>query len=118
MNAHYERAALLFEQERFVEAEREVRRALKHDPVCAFSLGLLALCCSARDRFDEAESVAQLAVSHAPNHAWTHYALAMVLTDRRDLLRADSALSAALALDPQNVDDLLVKARICGLRSD
>lgn len=93
---------MLFDQQRYELAERDLLQVLAQDPGDATAHGLLALCLSERERFNEAEAEARIAVSHGPDVGFVHYALSRVLYDRNRLDEAAVAVQEAIRLDPEN----------------
>ena len=101
MSVNRERAFVLFDQQRFELAERELRQALTQDPGDPTAHALLALCLSEQERFDEAEAEARSAVGRSPDLGLVHYALARVLYDRNRLDEAATAVEEAIRHEPE-----------------
>jgi Tfp pilus assembly protein PilF len=104
MNAHLERALLLFQQSRHDMAEAELRQALGMEPHEAYPHALLALCLVELEKFDEATSEAQLAIHLQPDFSFSHYVHARVLYARNLLEQARGAIDEAIRLDPEDAD--------------
>jgi len=102
MSASRERAFMLFDQQRYELAERDLRQVLAQDPGDPTAHALLALCLSERERFDEAEAEARIAVGRGPDLGFVHYALSRVLYDRNRLDEAVVAVQEAIRQDPEN----------------
>jgi tetratricopeptide (TPR) repeat protein len=100
MNAHLDRAYLLYEQRRFALAEKEIGQALVAHPNDARSLALLALCLLEQEKFTEATQRAQEAVGNAPDESFSHHTLARVWFERNYLDEAEQETQAAIAIDP------------------
>ncbi|HKA57770.1 MAG TPA: tetratricopeptide repeat protein [Gemmatimonadales bacterium] len=102
MSATRDRAFMLFDQQRYELAERDLRQVLAQDPGDPTAHALLALCLSERERFNEAEAEARVAVGRGPDLAFVHYALSRVLHDRNRLDEATVAVHEAIRQDPEN----------------
>ena len=104
MNAHFDRALLLYQQSRYDLAEQELRQALAEEPNDASSHALLSLCLCNRKEFPAATREAEEAIHLAPDVAFTHYALAYTLYHRDQLQQAEAAIQQALELAPWDAD--------------
>jgi len=103
-DAQFQRAALLFDQQRHELAAAALRQVLAVRPEHAAAHAMLALCLARREQFDDAQRSAEQAVQLAPDDAFTHYALASVLQDRHDLPAATVAAREAVRLAPADAD--------------
>ncbi len=112
MDAHFDRALLLFEQSRHDLAERELMQELAVDPDNSMAHSLLALCLSKQKEYQRATEEAQAAVGLTPDLPFAHYALASVYDDRDRLKEAQSAIAEAIQLDPENADYLALQSSI------
>jgi tetratricopeptide (TPR) repeat protein len=104
MNAHYDRALLLYQQSRYDLAGEELRQELAEEPNNASAHALLALCLCNRKDFPAATREAEEAIRLAPDVAFTHYALAYALYHRDLLQQAEAAIQQALELAPWDAD--------------
>ena len=98
------RGLLLYQQDRYELAEKQLRGALAQDPEDAFAKALLARTVSELDRHDEALELAGEAIAQAPDGGFCHATLALVL---RNLDRRKDALLAieeAIRLDPEDAN--------------
>lgn len=96
----YMRAALLYNQHRFADAERELRDLLSADPDQPEALRLLGETFLAQNRIDEARRTAQQVLGLAPHHADVHGLLARIeLLDDNPALAEKHALEA-VQLEP------------------
>ncbi|MFZ1687758.1 MAG: tetratricopeptide repeat protein [Flavobacteriales bacterium] len=96
----YMRAALLYNQHRFADAERELRDLLSGDPDQPEALRLLGETFLALDRIGEARSTAQQVLGLWPYHAEVHGLLARIeLLDDNPALAEKHALEA-VQLEP------------------
>jgi tetratricopeptide (TPR) repeat protein len=96
----YQRANLLFQQQKFVEAGEALDRILKQDPslVPAWTLrGKLAM---AFNRLDVARQAFERAVALAPESAYARFMLGFCHYVANDFATALPALQKAVALDP------------------
>lgn len=112
MDAHFQRALLLFQHRRLEEAEKEIARGFAENPHNPMGHAILALCLAAREQFDEATQHAQQAVGLAPDMPWMHSTLARVWFARRHLDKAEAAVAEALKLDPQQPDHFVLHGQI------
>lgn len=101
MNPLWQRAVLLYQQQRWDLAEQACRELLLSDPNDSDGLWLLALCLDQREKFEEATVAARQAVTLAPEDPQTHYALAIVLFDRNHVQEAGHSIGEALRISPE-----------------
>lgn len=104
MSSHFERGVLLYTQDRFDLAEKELRAACGETPDVAEVHSFLALCLSEQSRHEEAIDEAQTAVGLAPDSALAHFAMARVLLPSGQLKRAAEAIGESIRLDPYDAD--------------
>ncbi len=114
MNARLQRGRLLFMQDRWELAERELRRALAEDPEDAQALALLAQAVSEQGRHDEAMKLAREAVGRRPDDSYTHVALARVLMEAGKKREALAAADEALRIDPDDETNWGLKSSLLG----
>jgi tetratricopeptide (TPR) repeat protein len=112
MSANFERALLLFEQERFPMAEKLLRDMLREESSQAQAQALLAFTLVRQKKYDEAQQVAEQAIAIAPDLPFAHFAQADVLYHRDRLKAAEVAISEAIRLDPANESFYSLKAGI------
>jgi len=74
------RASLLFDQERSVEAEVEIRAALSEGEDSAYHHALLGLCLLRARLIQDARTEMAIAMASAPDDAFNHYAMSFVET--------------------------------------
>ena len=72
LHERYMRAALLYNQRRFADAERELRDLLTSDPEQPEAMQLLTDTFLAQNRFSEAKSATQSVLGISPAHAVEH----------------------------------------------
>lgn len=104
MDAHFQRAMVLFDQSRHDLAEQELRQSLATDPNNPTPHAFLALCLSKREEFGGATFEARRAIELGPDGAFNHYTLASVLHDRDHLEDAADAVAEAIRLSPEDPD--------------
>jgi Flp pilus assembly protein TadD len=97
-----ERAELLIEAGRPVDAEREVRNSLLEHPGDAHALGLLARALIMQGRGDEAAEAAREAVAHDPEDESALFVLAVALLQTGRAEGAESTIRVAIRVDPTN----------------
>jgi Flp pilus assembly protein TadD len=78
MSPRFIRASLLFSQRRYLEAESELRAALKEGDASADVHALLGLCLLNAGLVEEAKREVEQALSMEPNDPYGHYALSFV----------------------------------------
>lgn len=79
MGVAYDKAVLLYRQERYKLAGEELARDLVVEPNSARAHAMLALCLAAQAQYVEGRRAAERAVALAPQLAFAHYALAWVV---------------------------------------
>ena len=98
----FDRAILLYEQSRYDQAEKELRRELAANPGNARAHGLLAVSLAHQKKYREAVQEARQAIHLGPDDGFSHYALATVF-DRQDKFKeAEAAINEAIRLEPEN----------------
>jgi tetratricopeptide (TPR) repeat protein len=102
MSSPLQRAHILFEHERYAEAEPELRHALSLEPENPIAHALLAVCLMRLNRSEEAVREAASAIHTGPDNAFGHYAMAMIRDDRDEHPQAVEAIDEALRLQPDN----------------
>jgi tetratricopeptide (TPR) repeat protein len=112
MNAHLQRATLLYDQNRYEQAETELRQALSATPEDPLAHALLALCLCHRKEFAAATEEAKQAVHFGPDWRYTHFALGWVLHDRNHLKEALEAADESVRLEPDNADSHALRSQI------
>lgn len=118
MNAEYEKAWLLYQQDRYDLAAAQLRQILLADPNHSEAHALLGLCLSEQEKFQEATGEAKQAVHLGPDIAFNHYALAAILHERNRIDEALAAGQEALRLDPRSADILCLIGSIHLSRKD
>ena len=110
--AHWQRAVLLFQQQRWDHAIHELRGVLAQEPDHAFAHALLAQALAQTDALDEALREAHAAIGLAPDADFTHYSLAVVHQARDELPPAAEAVLRAIELDPDDANSRAMLAQI------
>lgn len=112
MSVQLARAQLLLQQSRPVDAERELRLGLAHDPRSPELLALLALSLVEQDRAQEAVTAANDAVGLAPDTAYFHYIRGIVLQRLERYAEALLAARETVRLDPSSEDGFSLLASV------
>ena len=107
-----QRALILIEQNRWPEAEQELRAALSNDPQSARGHALLALVVLQQLKLNDATELAQRAIVLDPDEAFAHYALAAVLEKRNRYAHALVPANEAIRLDPYDPKHFALLAQI------
>jgi tetratricopeptide (TPR) repeat protein len=112
VKGEFERALLLFEQNRFQQAAQILGDLLAEDALNSQGQALLALSLVRLKQYAKATELAQQAIHHSPDHPFVHYALADVLYLCDRLKAAETALEEALRLNPVNENFYSLRAGI------
>jgi tetratricopeptide (TPR) repeat protein len=99
-----QRATLLIEHKRFVEAERELRVLLATEPNNAYALALLGLSKTELGNHDEAVGYLKQALGHQPDNAYFLYLLGLVMLRKDNMKEAERFLKSAISFDPHNAN--------------
>lgn len=110
--AMWQRAVLLFQQQRHDLAIRELRHLLSQAPDHAPAHALLARALAQTGALDEALAAAKQAIAHEPDLDFAHGSLAVVLWHRGELEPAAAAILRAIELDADDVDHRAMLAQI------
>lgn len=102
--SHWQRATLLFQQQRWDLAATELRAVLTAAPDHAPAHALLALILVQQDQLAEALTEAKQAIASDPELPFAHRALATVLMQQQQFEPAAAAIDQAIQLDPHEVD--------------
>jgi tetratricopeptide (TPR) repeat protein len=116
MNAHFRKASLLVNQQRFEEALGELALATAEEADDPFHHGLRAIALMQLGRHQQALEAAQKTIEIAPDLDYSHYVLALVYAECGHLREAHDAIQTALQIDPADADYFGVLARIEFLR--
>ncbi len=113
-----QRARLMMEQRRAIQAADQLRQVLANDPDNAEAHSLLALCLLGdRDQWHNATREAEMAVGLSPDSSLSHYVLASVLEKRNRFPEALQALDQAIQLAPEQSHFYGLKASVLGQQS-
>lgn len=104
MNAHFERARVLLEQNRSAEAEKELRAFVAAEPNDAGGYFLLASALLAQGKLEAAHQAASKSVSLEPDWSRGHWIVGSVLVERRRFQEAQRCFEEAIRLDPEEAD--------------
>ena len=108
----WQRAMLLFQQQRWDLAERELRRLLAEAPEFAPAYAMLGIILTQTGKLDEALAEARQAVTIDPENDFGFRAIAIVYMERRDLQAAAEAIATAIELAPEEADHCGLLAQI------
>jgi Flp pilus assembly protein TadD len=100
MSAHFQRAELLFEQDRFDQAVGELQIHLGQDPNDAYAHSLMAISLANLGKTKEALTHAQEAMSLAPDWPYSYVALAQAELARKRYEAAAAATEKAIECAP------------------
>lgn len=100
MSANLEKATLLFERNRFREAEEELRFAVAQEPEDGYAHALLAITLSRQGRHLEAVEMARIARGLTPDDSYCSFAHALVLNEMDKLVEARQAILDAIRMNP------------------
>lgn len=112
MDHHFERGRLLLSQNRFQEAEKELKQALNQQPNNPYAMALLAECYIETSRYPEALQLAQTAVGIEPEIPFLYYSLARAYFFNKQMNKSREAIRGGLQLRPNDADFFLLGANI------
>lgn len=112
MNHHFERGRLLLNQQRYAEAEKELRQALNQQPDNPYAMAFLAECYLETSRYPEALKLAQTAVGIDPEIPFLYYSLARAHFFNKQMDKSREAINEGLQLRPNDPDFFLLRANI------
>lgn len=115
MNPYFQRARILFEQHRFIDAEKELLTALSTDPNDLESNNLLAFIYAEQGKKTEALEAANRTISLAPDWSFAWYTFAYANWIQQKKGSSDKALEAidqAIHLEPRHADYHYMKGEI------
>ncbi|MDP2161791.1 MAG: tetratricopeptide repeat protein, partial [Flavobacterium sp.] len=100
-----ERASLLFEQQRYKEAEKNIIEVLAIEPDNITCLNLLAEIKIQNEAYEEALQIINDAIGIAPDYDVLYYTKARILLAQDKIKLALEASKEALSLDPYDADN-------------
>ncbi len=106
------RAQLLIQQNRYPDAEAELRRVLSDNPDDGDAHTLLAVCLAQSGRRPEAHAALDAAVGLAPDWAYPHFVRGHLYSDAGELEQARVAAAEAQRLNPTDADATALLAQI------
>ncbi len=115
MNPNFERARILYEQNRHTEAERELKQALAAHPDDFMAHNLMTFVLADQERKDEALESAQRTIRLVPDwdFAWYSLAYAEWIQEKRGASeRAIEAVEKAIRMEPSKADYHNLKGEI------
>jgi tetratricopeptide (TPR) repeat protein len=102
MNNQFERARLLYQQQRYNLALREVTEVLSVEPNHDEAHVLRGLCLTLTNNHQDGLAAIQMAISINPESSYAHDCLAYIYKILGDLVAAKNAVDRAIALNPTN----------------
>ncbi|WP_020530039.1 tetratricopeptide repeat protein [Flexithrix dorotheae] len=106
------RAQILVQQDRFKEAETELKKAIAENPNDAMAYAFLAECQSESNEHEQALKMIKKALSIDPGNASFFYILSKVYLHWGKLKEAEEAIDEAIGLDPYDANYFLIKSNI------
>ncbi len=107
-----ERARILLQQNRYEDAERELKHELTQNPNNAEALALLSICYVETSRHSDALEVIKIAIQSEPDNWYHFYVLARIYFEQKKLKNALSAINQAIELNPLSHECFLFLAYI------
>jgi len=104
LEAAWKRAALLYNQERWDLAEKELRAVLAQEPDFAPAHAMLGMVLSQTGDMDEALASVRKSVSIDPEYDFGFRAMAGVHMQRNEPKEAVTAITTAIDIDPEDAD--------------
>ncbi|MFD1000520.1 tetratricopeptide repeat protein [Ohtaekwangia kribbensis] len=104
INPQLERAQQLVNQQRYKDAEAELRSVLASEPNNTLALALFAICLSELDKQQEALQVIQNAISREPDNDYLLYLQSLFYFKADNMKEAEKFIRNAIAYDPHNAD--------------
>ena len=104
MNVHLKRGEILYHQDRFDQAEKELRLALAEEPNDGFAHSILALVLTKQKKYLDAIESARIGITLSPDEPYPFYAMSFVQFARNDVKEAEAAIRFAIALSPGDAD--------------
>ncbi len=104
INPQLERAQQLVNQQRYKDAETELRSVLASDPNNTLALALFAICLSELDKQQEALQVIQNAIGREPDNDYLLYLQSLFYFKADNMKEAEKFIRNAIAYDPHNAD--------------
>jgi len=104
MNPRLQRALLLLQGGRHVQAADELRHLLNTQPNDVAAHATLAMCLAYCEQYAEATEEARTAIQLAPDNPFGFYAQAIVLRCRNRYSESEQSIRQAIDLDPDDAD--------------
>lgn len=100
-----ERASLLFEQQRYKEAEKSIKEVLVLEPDNIIGLNLLAEIKIQNEEYNDALTIINNAIGIVPDYDVLYYTKARILLNQNKIKLALEASKEALSLDPYDANN-------------
>lgn len=107
-----QKALLLFQQQRFKEAQKEFESLISINPLNGFSFSMLALCHLSLKNLDKAQEYATTAIGLSADNPYSYYVAAYVSFANEELEKAEEWIDSAIGLNPYEADYFALKANI------
>jgi tetratricopeptide (TPR) repeat protein len=95
---------LLFQMQRYQEAETLLQQCLSIEPQSSLTHALLALARANLRQGELAIASAKLAIELAPDESYTHYVLAVAYRHHGFITRSERAIAVAISMNPEIAD--------------
>ncbi len=112
------RITILFQQQKFSDAEILLKDLLSQEPNNTHYLHLLAEAKLQQDKFEEAEAIIDNAIGLAPDDANLFYVKARIALQQERMDDAEMLVTQAIALDPYDADYFALMSNIKLQRKD
>lgn len=107
-----QKAIFLMDHDRLVEAEKELRGVLAHDPENGQALVLLTHCLLDMERYEDADEAARRAVAVDPMNPAAHFYLSRIFLINGDRAKALASAQQAVQLEPEEPEYLVALANV------
>jgi tetratricopeptide (TPR) repeat protein len=104
MNHIIDRAEILIQQKKYVEAERLLKDLLSDNPNDVYLLSLLAEVSLQQDKIEQANDLINTAIGMSPESSHLFYIKARICIHQDEYDEAERNIGQALALDPSDAD--------------
>jgi tetratricopeptide (TPR) repeat protein len=118
MSAHFDHGCLLYQQNRYADAERELKLAILEEPESGAEHAMLARVYIEMTRLDEAEIEAKEALRLAPYESYPHLVMGRVLLARGRYKEVEAFADEAMRIEPHLVPAWALKAELALLTND
>lgn len=106
------RVGILFQQKKYVEAERVLKDLLSEDPNNIHFLSLLAEACLQQDKYDVAKDIIVNAIGLSPDSSHLFSIKSRIAIQQNNYEEAEQNINQAIELDPYDADYFALLANI------